>query len=170
MRVEDVLNTFGKRVIQQSRTNLTKKKKNASKDLYNSLKYKLNVKKNKYELSFEMEDYGSFIDRGVKGVGGTKANGERWKKKKVTNNDFKYKNKKPPAKAFDKWIVRRGIANRDAGGRFTSRKSTSFAIANSVYHTGLETTNFFTRPLENEFNKLPDDLLNGMLGEIDIIL
>lgn len=170
MSVDSVLNTFGKRVVKQSRANLTRTKKNASKSLYDSLKYKIDKGKNKYTLYFEMEDYGSFVDRGVKGVGGTKANGERWKVKKVTNNDFKYGNKKPPAKAFDKWIVRRGIAPRTAGGQFASRKSTSFAIANSVYHTGLETTNFFTRPLENEFNKLPDELLNGMLGEIDIIL
>ena len=111
-----------------------------------------------------MQDYGKFIDRGVKGVGGTKANGERWKVKKVTNNDFKYGNKKPPAKAFDKWIVRRGIAPRTAGGQFASRRSTSFAIANSVYHTGHETTNFFTRPLENEFNKIAKRLTQRFFG------
>ena len=170
MLVDDVLNLFGKRVIKQSRANLTRRKKNASKSLYDSLKYKIEKKAYKYTLYFEMEDYGKFIDRGVKGVGGTKANGERWKVKKVTNNDFKYRNKKPPAKAFDKWIVRRGIAPRTAGGQFASRKSTSFAIANSVYHTGHETTNFFTRPLENEFNKLPNDLLKGFLGDIDLRL
>lgn len=167
MRVEDVLNTFGKRVIQQSRTNLTKKKKNASKDLYNSLKYKLNVKKNKYELSFEMEDYGSFVDRGVKGAGGvrkstskfkrTNNKGKLWKLKKVTNNDFKFgKSGGISPKHFTKWAKSKGLS--------------PFAVAKSVYHTGLETTNFFTKPLENEFNKLPDDLLNGMLGEIDLIL
>ena len=34
------LNEFGKYVIQQSRSNLTKKRKNSKSDLYNSLKYK----------------------------------------------------------------------------------------------------------------------------------
>ncbi len=167
MRVKDVLNTFGKRVIKQSRTNLTKKKKNASKGLYNSLKYNLKVSQNKYELYFEMEDYGSFIDRGVKGAGGvrkstskfkrTNNKGKLWKLKKVTNNDFKFgKSGGISPKHFTKWAKSKGLS--------------PFAVAKSVYHTGLETTNFFTKPLENEFNKLPDDLLNGMLGEIDIIL
>ena len=34
---KDILNKFAKYVIQQSRTNLTKGKKNSSKALYNSL-------------------------------------------------------------------------------------------------------------------------------------
>ena len=44
MLVDDVLNLFGKRVIKQSRANLTRTKKNASKKLYDSLKYKIEKK------------------------------------------------------------------------------------------------------------------------------
>ena len=29
-----------------------------------------------------MEDYGKFIDKGVKGIGGSKADGSKWKRKK----------------------------------------------------------------------------------------
>ena len=39
--VQNELNKFAKYVIQQSRSNLTKSDKNVSKDLYNSLGYKL---------------------------------------------------------------------------------------------------------------------------------
>jgi len=170
MSVETSLNKFAKNVIKQSRSNLTRKDKNASKKLYNSLGYDLNVSKNSYSLSFKMEEYGEFIDKGVKGVGGTKADGSRWQTKKVDNTLYKYTNKRPPAKAFDKWIVRRGIAPRTTTGQFTSRKSTSFAIANSVYHTGLETTNFLTRPFENEFSKLPDELIEAFSLTVDNIL
>ena len=35
------LNSFGKYVVQQSRSNLTKQKKNVSKELYNSIGYTL---------------------------------------------------------------------------------------------------------------------------------
>jgi hypothetical protein len=38
------LNEFGKYVIQQSRSNLTKEKKKSTGDLYNSLKYKTRQK------------------------------------------------------------------------------------------------------------------------------
>jgi hypothetical protein len=41
----DALNKFAKYVIQQSKNNLSKSKKNFSKQLYNSLDYDLNVSK-----------------------------------------------------------------------------------------------------------------------------
>lgn len=170
MLVKDILNEFGKRVVIQSKAELKKKGKNASKSLSNSLDYDLKVSKNSFQLSFNMEDYGKFIDRGVKGVGGTKADGTKWKKKRVTNNDYKYKNKRPPAKAFSAWTVKRGIAPRNDKGQFTTRKGLQFAIANSVYHTGLETTNFFTKPFEKAFALLPDDILEAYGLEVDKLL
>jgi hypothetical protein len=170
MSVKKALDKFGKSVIKQSRTQLSKKDKNASKSLYNSLDYNLKVSKNSFEMSFLMEDYGKFIDAGVKGVGGTKADGSQWKKKKVTNSKFKYKSKRPPAKAFNNWTVRRGIAPRSKGGQFTTRKGLMFAIANSVYHTGLETTNFFTRPFEVAFKQLPEQLVEAFGLEVDKLL
>jgi len=170
MYVEKELNKFGKFLVQQSRSNLTKKDKNASKELYNSIGYKLDIHKNSFTFSFEMEDYGEYVDAGVKGVGGTKANGEQWKKKTVTNNKFKYRNKRPPASVFNGWVVRRGIAPRSATGQFISRKSLQFAIANSVYHTGLETTNFYSRPFELGFKKLADDVVDAYGLDLDNLL
>jgi len=170
MSVLDELNKFGKRVVKESKTSLTKKKKNASKSLYNSIAYDAKVSKNSFELSFEMEDYGKFIDKGVKGAGGTKADGTKWNKKRVTNNLYKYTNKRPPAKVFNSWIVKRGIAPRNTKGQFTSRRGLQFAIANSVYHTGLETTNFFTKPFESAFKSLPDDLIKAYGLDVDRLL
>ena len=72
----------------------------------------------------------------------------------------------PPTKAFDQWVIKRGLAGRNKKGQFVSRESLKFAIAKSVYHTGLETTNFFTTPLEQNFNKLSDDLLNSFANDI----
>ena len=167
MLIEDALNKFGKSVVKQSRTQLSKKKKNASKSLYDSIAYSLKVSKNSFELSFEMEDYGKFIDKGVKGVGGTRADGTKWEVKKVANNKYKYKDKRPPASAFNQWVVRRGIAPRNKSGQFTTRKGLMFAIANSVYHTGLETTDFFTRPFEVAFDKLPDELIESFALDVE---
>ena len=55
--VQQELNAFAKYVIKQSRTNLTKGKNNDTKELYNSLKYDLNVSKNSLGLEFLMEEY-----------------------------------------------------------------------------------------------------------------
>ncbi|MGY8865947.1 MAG: hypothetical protein ACKVJK_09980, partial [Methylophagaceae bacterium] len=66
--VKDELNRFAKYVISQSRANLTRGKKNSSKELYNSLDSNVKVSKNSFELTFLMEEYGVFQDKGVKGT------------------------------------------------------------------------------------------------------
>ena len=58
---EKALEKYGKYVVQQARSNLTKKKQNASKELYNSLSFK--VQKN--SVLFDMLEYGAFQDEGV---------------------------------------------------------------------------------------------------------
>jgi NAD-specific glutamate dehydrogenase len=84
-----------------------------------------------------------------------------WKKKKQ---------KKKINRKNIHWTVRKGIAPRNKKGQFTTRKGLMFAIANSVYHTGLETTNFFTKPFENEFNKLPNELVEAYGLEVEKFL
>jgi len=108
--VQQELNRFAKYVIQQSRTNLTKGKKNSSKALYNSLDYNLNVSPNSFSMSFIMEDYGIFQDKGVSGI------------KKKYDTPFSYKDKMPPPSKMDKWIVRKGLKGiRGKDGKFISR-------------------------------------------------
>ena len=46
------LQAFGKYVVQQSRTNLTKQKRNVSKNLYNSIEYTLEEKDNSFFFKF----------------------------------------------------------------------------------------------------------------------
>ena len=171
MSVKNALDSFAYDVIEGAKKALKDKNINASKKLSNSLDYKLKVSNNSFSLSFYMEDYGDFIDKGVKGVGGTKADGTKWKKKRVSSSSpYKYKNKKPPSSVFSDWIVRKGFAPRNKKGQFTSRKSLQFAIANSVYHTGIKTTNFFTTPFNREFKNLPDALVEAYSLEVDDFL
>ncbi len=170
MSVEQVLNTFGNDVVKGAKRELSQQGKNASKALSNSLAYEVDVHKNSFTFTLYMEDYGEFIDKGVKGVGGTKADGTKWKLKKVTNNLYKYKDKRPPIIAFNGWTIRKGIAPRSKGGQFQKRRSLLFAIANSVYHTGLETTNFLSDPFNIFFKDLPNDVIEAYGLEVDDLL
>jgi len=76
----------------------------------------------------------------------------------------------PPLKSLDKWVVKKGIAVRDKKGRFVSRESLKFAIAKSIQSKGIETTNFFTKPFENAFKRLPEDLVNTYALEVEDFL
>jgi len=156
--VKDELNRFAKYVISQSRANLTRGKKNSSKDLYNSLDSEVKVSKNSFELSFLMEDYGFFQDKGVSGV------------KKKYNTPYSYTSKMPPPSKMDKWIVKKGIAPRDKDGKFISRKSLQFMIARSIYNNGIKPSLFFTKPFEKAFKGLSKDLIEAYKLDVEQLM
>jgi len=153
--LEKVFTDFGNRVNKKAEANLKRLDKNASGELSKSLGFEIKESKNSIRFALTWQDYGKFIDEGVKGKGGTKADGTKWKRKRVFGTNNKYREKRPPKDAFNGWTIRRGIAPRDKKGRFLKRNSLLYAIANSVYHTGLETTHFFTKPFREEFKTLP---------------
>ena len=150
---EKALQKYGKYVVQQARSNLTKKKQNASKELYNSLSFK--VQKN--SVLFDMLEYGAFQDEGVKGKKSTYS--------ESSASPFKYKNKMPPSSVFDKWGIRRGIAPRDKQGRFISRKSLNYLLARSIYNKGIRATMFFTKPFESGLDKFSDEIVLGFVED-----
>jgi hypothetical protein len=145
--VQKALERFRDHVVSISKRNLTNKQKNSSKKLYNSIKGKVKANPNSFELEFSMEDYGVYQDAGVSGT------------KKKYNTPYSYKSKMPPVKAFDKWLVRKGIAPRDKG-KFTSRKSLAFLMARSVYRNGIKPSLFFTKPFEAAYKNLPQELID----------
>ena len=156
--VRNELNRFAKYVISQSRANLTRGKKNSSKELYNSLDSEVNVSKNSFSLSFLMADYGVFQDKGVSGV------------KKKYNTPYSYTTKMPPPSKMDKWIVKKGIAPRGKDGKFISRKSLQFMIARSIYNKGIKPSLFFTKPFEKAFKGLSKDLIQAYKLDVEKLM
>ena len=160
------LNAFGKYVVQQSRSNLTKQKRNATKNLYNSIHYNLDKDKGNYDLDFIMDEYGLFVDKGVKG---TKSNYIENSK-----SPFSYKSKggkfglkgMPPPSAFDKWSIKKGIAPRNKKGKFEGRKTLNFLIARSVFEKGIKASFFFTKAFDNALKRYPPLLLEAMIEDI----
>lgn len=155
------LSKFGRAVVQQSRSRLTKGKKNASKDLYNSLKFDVQEQGGDLTITFFMEEYGKFVDKGVNGI--DENNGAPF--------SYKKSGKKPPANVFEKWSRTRGIRGRDKKtGKFITRKSLAFAIREHVYKNGIKPTLFFTKSFEQQFKRLSDDLGDAFSGDIDNLL
>lgn len=154
--VQKELNKFAKYVIQQAKTNLTKKKKNVSKKLYNSLTYQINETPDATTLAFFMEEYGYFQDQGVSG------------KKKKYGTPFSFKSKMPPAKSFSQWVIRKGLKGvRGKDGKFIPRKSLQYLIARSVFNKGIKPSLFFTAPFEKAYDKLKIDLGRKLAEDTD---
>tara|TARA_B100001094_G_scaffold319121_1_gene363530 strand:+ start:575 stop:1078 length:504 start_codon:yes stop_codon:yes gene_type:complete len=156
------LNNFGKFVIQQARSRLTKGNKNVNKKLYNSLEYLPFKTGDSIGVKFFMEKYGMFQDRGVKG---SKSNYLENK-----NTPFSYKSKMPPPSAFADFIKRKGIKGRDKKGRFITNKSLQFLIARSVFQKGIKASMFFTKPFNQAFEKLPAELQENFVKDIENII
>ena len=157
---------YAKYVVQQARSNLSKGKNNASKQLYNSLNY--DIKQNRssggqfatgYNAEFYMEEYGAYQDLGVHGAKSSYIENRK--------SPFRYTTKQPPTKAFDKWIKTKGIKGRDKKtGRFITDQSLKFLIARSIKNKGIRATLSFTKPFEAGINKYGDEIAGGFGDDI----
>ena len=138
---------FSDKVIRDAKRNLKGK---GSGKLANSLNYDLKVyPSGALELNFKSEDYAKFVDKGVKG---------KESSAKAPQSPYQYKNRMPPTKALDKWVVRKGLkAARDDKGRFIKRKSLVFLIARNIKLFGIRPSNFFTDAVNQGLKGLPKD-------------
>ena len=159
-KTQAALEAFKNFVIQQSRTRLSKGRKNVSKELYNSIGYDLNVSKNSFGLDLVMRDYGVFQDKGVSGT------------KKKYNTPYSYTNKMPPSKPLAQWAKSKNIRLRDKEGKFKkgNYNTIGYLIARSIYRKGIKPSLFFTKPFEQGFKKLPDELIKNFGLDVEDFL
>lgn len=158
---DDALRAFAKAVIKQARTNLSKDKKNVSRELYNSLDFDVEVGDSSIYLLFQMMPYGEFIDKGVRGTKSSPIG--------TAKSPFKYKESSAVmgmeyhTGTFAKWAKKKRIRLRDDKGKFKkgNYKSIGFVIARSVKERGIKPSFFFTKPFEQQFKKLPKELVES---------
>lgn len=154
--LKTALEAFRDKVVRDSKQSLKQQKKIASGRLYKSIQGSpVKVTENSLEFNISMEDYGTFIDKGVSGV------------KRKFSTPYSYKDKMPPMSSLDKWIVRKGIAPRDEKGQFIKRRSLQYLIARSIYENGIKPSLFFTKPFEKHYKQLPDALEKAFALDVD---
>ena len=156
---KESLEKFKRFVAQQSRSRLSKAKKNDSKGLYKKLGGVLKVSPNSFNLSWDL-GYGTFQDLGVSGT------------EKKYNTPYSYKSKMPPISPLADWAKRKGIRLRDDKGKFQkgNYKTIGFLIARSIQKKGLKPSLFFTKPFEQGFKKLPDEVIEAYGLDIEEFL
>ena len=164
--LERYLKSFGKQIVKQAKENLSAADKKGA--LSNSIDFFVIKKGGSITVRFKMNSYGAFVDKGVSGT--DKKRSFKDYKGKTRKSPFKYTTKQPPSRVLDKWIVKKGIAPRDAKGRFMSRKSISFLIARSIKKKGIQGISFFQKPLmlgmkefSSKFGKaIADDIVDNL--------
>lgn len=166
MSVANELDKFGKYVKQQAKSNLSKRKKKDTGALYDGISYKVVEVKNTTTLTFDFgtaNDYWQFIDEGVKGVSSSA---------KAPLSPFKFGTgtgkKGGLTSGVNGWVARKRIQFKDRRtGQFLTYKATAFLIIRSIWNKGLATTNFFTKPFEQAFQRLPEDVYLAYSLEVD---
>ena len=163
--VQAELNRFAKYVIQQSRSNLSKTKKNDTKAGYDSLKYDLNVSDNSFGLEFLMENYLVFQDRGVKGTKSGKSLDNFSYKKSSNLVGVEYH-----TGTFAKWAKRKGVQFRNKKGRYVTHEQTGYMLANVIKSKGIKPSMFFTKPFNKAFERLDKDIVKAFRLDVEALL
>lgn len=167
LEVETVIKKFRDYVIQQARSNLSKSKHNNTKSLYNSLKGEIVTDNNFTIVGFKMDDYGTFVDLGVKGK--TSSN-------KAPNSPYKFGSgtgkKGGLTKGINQWVRQKGFQFRDRkSGKFLSYESTAYLITRSIFHKGIKPSLFFTKPFEAGYKKYIDvDLMKAFSQDVETMV
>ena len=175
--VNKELNRFAKYVISQSRANLTRAKKGGG-SLYKSLDSNVKVSKNSFELSFLMEDYGIFQDKGVKGKDPSKVSpNAKITGQQAPNSEYKFGsgktgNYKGFVLSIEKWAKKKNIRLRDKKGKFTkgNYKTIAHIIAGNIYNRGIKPSLFFTKPFEKAFKNIDKDLIKAYKLDIETLM
>ena len=164
--IERYLNSFGKQVVNRSKGNLQRSGKGGK--LEESISFKVIQDKEGYTVQFYMSSYGQYVDKGVSGTK-TKRTFKNYKGK-VIKSPYAYRNAKghsqPPSSALDKWVVKKGIAPRDAKGRFIKRKTLTFLVARSIGRKGIQGISFFQKPLGLALKQFGSQLLGSVKEDI----
>jgi len=137
------LDKFGKYLVKQSRSNLSKKKKNVTNKLYDSLDYSIRSSNVSFEFDFLMEAYGEWVDKGRKA------------------------GKNPPFSAIRKWVEDRRIQFRSNKGRFQTYDQTAWAVVKKIGRDGIEASNFYSRPFQLGYNRLPNELVEAYALDVE---
>lgn len=161
LELNQVLQKFGKYVVQQSRSRLTKAGKGKG-ALYNSLGYSVNESKLNTKLAFKALGYAKFVDQGVKGANPSKVSpNAKITGQQAPSSPYRFGSGRF-AGTWDKftasiasWAKARNIRLRDEKGRFTKGNYNTIAniIAGNIYNRGLKPTMFFTAPYRNALQR-----------------
>jgi len=166
---------FALTVLKEARKNLRQKKKITTGKLLKSLQAKIKQEKDYIMLTFLMEDYGKFVDKGVKGADPyALPEGAKWYgRNRAPDSPYQFGAMKSRGlkQAINRWTIQKGLKGvRDKKGRFLPRKSMQFMINRSIYLSGLEASMFFTGPYNKFLVRFINKFFRAFTFDVDMAL
>jgi hypothetical protein len=178
--LERYLNSFGKEVVKNARKNLSKAGKGGGK-LEQSIKFQVVTDTDGFKVQFYMADYGTFVDKGVKGAGGKIKSGKHkgtwggrrhyitWQGKRK-DSPYKFgsgKGKKNGIyKGIGSFIRKKGLQPRSEGGQFMTTAGLKIAIVKVLWTKGIHGISFFQKSLMLGMKQFGKELLGNVKEDI----
>ena len=162
--VDEVLNAYAEYVVDSAKKNLVDERKSLG-DLYKSVSYKYEKSQDLFLLDFLMEDYGTFVDKGVRGKTST------YPETSAALSQFQYGSGNFPKyglrDGIKGWLEKKRFQWRDKKGKFMSYDTMTYLISRSIYNKGLKANLFFTKPFEAGLQNLPKQLTDAFSLDIE---
>tara|TARA_R100000808_G_C2122163_1_gene133225 strand:- start:510 stop:1130 length:621 start_codon:yes stop_codon:yes gene_type:complete len=173
--LEKAITKFGSNLIKDGRKILHKSKKTTQANtLYNEYHYTMKSTSSTISLGLEFgkaESYWQFVDEGVEGTGSaegrskttgqfTRGRGSGFKFDKSFDN--------PKGKLVN--ALRDWIKNKPIGLGDKSDLSLAYAMGYTIRRRGLERTMFVSRPIEIHSKKLPNEVTEAFLLDLESLV
>jgi len=150
-----ILTKFGNELIQDLQSSIDSKNINDSGELRQSLDFKVDLFGTAFKFQFLIADYYDYINQGVQGAGGKKADGTLWKNA-APNSPYKYFRLKPPAKGLKQWAHKRGLSE--------------FALQESLFRKGVKPNNFYSSVVTPQrMAQLQKDLTKAVAYDVTLV-
>tara|TARA_R100000963_G_scaffold1403_1_gene1329 strand:+ start:79 stop:651 length:573 start_codon:yes stop_codon:yes gene_type:complete len=177
--VERYLKSFGEEVISGAKSNLSSAGKGGG-NLEKSLDFKVVPTSDGFAVEFLMADYGTFVDKGVKGAGGTIKSGKHegtwggrryyttWEGKRK-DSPFKFGSGKGSGsiyKGIGSFIKKKGLQPRSEGGQYMTTVGLKIAIVKVLWTKGIHGISFFQKPLGEAWKDSGEKLLEALTQDI----
>jgi hypothetical protein len=178
--IERYLNSFGAQVVNKAKKNLKAAGKGGGK-LDKSIRFEVIPEADGYVIQFYMANYGTFVDKGVKGAGGTIKSGKHkgswggrrhyitWKGKR---KDSPYKfgtgtgQKGGMRKGIGSFIRKKGLQPRSEGGQYMTTAGLRIAIMRVLWIKGIHGISFFQKSLMLGMKEFGSELLGNVKEDI----
>jgi hypothetical protein len=178
--VERYLKSFGQEVISGAKKNLSSAGKGGG-NLEKSLDFKVVPTSDGFVVEFLMADYGTFVDKGVKGKGGEIPHGKykgswggrrhyiTWEGKRK-DSPFKFGSgtgKKGGLRTgIASFVRKKGLQPRSKGGQYISPKGLVYLISRNIFIRGIHGISFFQKPLGLAMKDSGEKLLKALTQDI----
>lgn len=134
---------YGQSVEKEIKTRLMNNGKVATGKLFKSIRHDVKETKEEFILSFYMDEYGYYVDKGSK-------------PSKYADMDGKGTGKSEFIKSLMKWCQAKGLP-----------KGLAFPIRRSIWKYGIAPTNFFTIPTTRRQKQFDEGVEKNMAKDID---